>query len=126
MLPTLQPGELLLVDTLDPRVFGIHRGDIVVFQPPIQGYQGQSFVKRVVAIGGDDVTISGGYVFVDGDRLSAVAGTTPDTTFPDETDIRVPKGTVFVLGDNREESWDSRSYGTVPLTAVIGRVWLAL
>jgi signal peptidase I len=76
----------------------IQRGDIVIFHPPVEGYQGLAFVKRVVAVGGDVVTIRGGRVFVDGNAVGGASGTTPGTTFPDEAAVYVPDGAVFVLG----------------------------
>jgi len=115
--PTIQPGEHLLVrhglGVGDPEA-----GDIVMVDAPT----GQLMVKRVVALGGQRVGIRDGRLVVDGELRSE------PYTDPDAIDsvyfgpVTVPAGHVFVLGDNRFGSEDSREYGSLPLSAVQGKV----
>ncbi len=126
MFATLRPGELLLVDRLTPSFFAIGRGSIIVFHPPFEGGSTSAFVKRVVGVSGDTVLIEDGEVFVDGYRLREpyLAGGTRTDVSGGRLEVHVRPGTVFVLGDNRPSSWDSRGFGLVPLANVIGLAWL--
>lgn len=122
MEPTLHAGSVVLIDKLAPRLHRIERDDIVVFASP-QG--GSGSVKRVVALGGQQVAIRDADLYVDGIRI--------DEPQVDHSRIdglwfgpvTVPERAVFVLGDSRSGSVDSRVYGSVPLGAIIGRVALA-
>jgi signal peptidase I len=102
------------------------RGDIVVFNPPISS--AEPFIKRVIAVAGDTITIADGVVTVNGSALDetyleGVVTTCDASPFCDE--LVLPEGTVFVMGDNREHSLDSRSFGPVPLDYIIGMAWFA-
>jgi signal peptidase I len=148
MEPTLAVGQRVIVDRLTHRLGSHpHVGDILVFNPPAGaddercGTTGQgqdtpfpcsrplpvksseTFIKRVVGIGGDTVAIRDGHVIRNGRRVSepfaASCGGGSDCTF--SSPIRVPKGYVFMMGDNRGESDDSRFWGPVPISWVIGR-----
>jgi signal peptidase I len=117
MSPTIQPGDHLLVrhglGAGDPVV-----GDVVLVQAPT----GQLMVKRVVAVGGQRVGIRDGRLVVDGE-VQAEPYTDADAI--DSVyfgPVNVPAGHVFVLGDNRFGSEDSRKYGSLPLSAVEGTV----
>jgi signal peptidase I len=134
MLDTLQPGQHLLIDKITPRVDDYSRGDIVVFHP--NGDTSQTpYIKRVIGLGGEHVEIRGGSVWIDGTRLEEDDYTyrDPDTgenepTEPDggQSAWDVPVGSLFVLGDHRQESTDSRfgSVGFVGVDDVVGRAWL--
>jgi signal peptidase I len=134
MLDTLQPGQHLLIDKITPRVDEYSRGDIIVFHP--NGDTSQTpYIKRVIGLGGEHVEIRDGSVWIDGVRLHEDAYTyrDPDTgenepTEPDggESTWDVPVGSLFVLGDHRQESTDSRfgSVGFVGADDVVGRAWL--
>ena len=133
MLDTLQPQEHLLIDKLTPRFDDYSRGDIIVFHP--KGARDQTpYIKRVVAVGGEHVEIHDGSVWVDGVRLDEDAYTyrddegvnepTEPTTNQSEWDV--PEGALFVLGDHRAASTDSRSrqVGFVDVDDVVGRAFL--
>ena len=127
MVPTLRPGQHLLVDKLTPRFDDYSRGDVVVFRPPDAGDDETPFIKRVIGVGGDTIELRDGGVVVNGTPIneSYVAsdgGTEP--TRPDVDTWTVPAGELFLLGDHRTASDDSRSFGTVPVDRVIGRAWL--
>ena len=134
MLDTLQPGQHLLIDKITPRFDEYSRGDIIVFHP--SGDRDQTpFIKRVIGLGGEHVEIRDGSVHIDGQRLdeddytyvNARSGQN-ETTEPDggQSEWDVPAGSLFVLGDHRQESTDSRfeSVGFVDIDDVVGRAWL--
>jgi signal peptidase I len=134
MLDTLQPQQHLLIDKLTPRFDDYSRGDIIVFHP--NGERDQTpFIKRVIAVGGEHVEIRDGSVWIDGTRLDEDAYTYRDPRSGDNeptvatgqvTEWDVPEGALFVLGDHRQESTDSRrsSVGLVDTDDVVGRAWL--
>lgn len=127
MLSTLQDGEMVLVDKLTPRLGGITRGDIVVFEPPARdGDDGTPFIKRVIGLPGELVQLRRGRVLIDGVPLDESGYIYEDQpTVP--TDMlsawEVPDGSYFVLGDHRADSTDSRMgwLGMVPAERIIGR-----
>ncbi len=124
---TLEEGQYVLVDKLTPHFDSYSRGDIVVFQPPGDGAEAVPFIKRVIGIGGDRVGIRDGTVYVNEVALDEPYVFGGRTTAPeDTTDWTVPADSVFVMGDNRNNSTDSRSssIGPVPVANVIGRAWL--
>lgn len=125
MQPTLRTDERLLVNKMIYHLRPPRRGEVIVFRPPID--TDQDFVKRVVAVGGDTVQIRDGWVYVNGRRLDEpyVAYRGDVTTPP----FKVPAGTVWVLGDNRPNSEDSRTFGEVSLADIRGEailVWWPL
>jgi signal peptidase I len=119
MYPTLPSGAVLLIDKVTFLMRWPRRGDIVVTADPRTG---DPVVKRVVAIGGDSVGIDNGSLVVNG--ASVVEDYIDNDNMsgfyfgPD----RVPAGHVFVLGDNRADSIDSRTFGPVAVDDVDGRV----
>lgn len=122
MEPTLRPGSVVLVDKVGPRLRGVHREDIVVFASP---QDGREAVKRVVAVAGQQVAIRDADLYVDG-RL--VVEPQVDRSRIDGLwfgPVTVPDRAVFVLGDSRSGSVDSRVYGAVPLGSISGRVAVA-
>jgi signal peptidase I len=127
MEQTLLPGQYVLVDKLTPRFDPYKRGDIVVFQPPENPVPGQiPFVKRVIGLAGDVVEVKNGAVLINGQELSepyVYPGQVTDAIGGQERWV-IPAGEVFVLGDHREESSDSRVFGPVPVKNIIGRAWL--
>jgi signal peptidase I len=121
MEPTLHPGSVVLVDKIGPRLRGIHREDLVVFASP---QDGQESVKRVVAVAGQHVAIRDADLYVDDvlvDEPQVDHSRIDGLWFGPVT---VPDRAVFVLGDARSGSVDSRVYGAVPLGAIHGRVAL--
>lgn len=117
MRPTLVPGEHVLVDKVTYRLHSPRRGELVVFELPDGGLA----LKRVIGLPGDRVAIRDGVLFVDGRRVQEgyVDYESVDGTFFGP--LTVPRGQVFVLGDRRANSEDSRAFGPVPLVRVVGR-----
>jgi len=129
---TLEPDQYVLVDKLTPRFDTYKRGDIVVFQPPAGWVQvgGEPFIKRVVGVGGDTVELRDGDVFVNGVQLDEGYVYQDDGHAQATEDLAgvgrwpVPTGEVFLMGDHRGNSADSREFGPVDVRQVIGRASL--
>ena len=147
MEPQLQINDRIVVSKISYRLHEPRRGDIVVFDAPKDDDDGgddsalparilrtivqsiglappstDEYIKRVVALPGERVAARSGRVFVDGREL--IEPYLPDrTTTSDFEEVDVPPGTVFVLGDNRGNSADSRIFGAVPESTVVGRAF---
>ena len=119
MAPTLLAGDHVLVDKLAYRFSAPRRDDLVVFHSPSDG---EILLKRVVALGGDRVGIEDGVLVVNGRarREPYVDLERFDTAYFGP--VRVPAGSVFLLGDRRHDSVDSRRFGAVARDHLVGRV----
>jgi signal peptidase I len=134
MQNTIQDRQFVLVDRLTPRFDPYHRGDIVVFTPPIsvdESPDRKPFIKRVIGVAGDTVDIHDGKVFVNGTELDessyvySVDGVAQPTLPEDESHTwTIEPGWLFVMGDHRARSSDSRVFGQIEVDSVIGRAWL--
>jgi signal peptidase I len=129
---TLEPDQYVLVDKLTPKWDTYKHGDIVVFDPPDEWASAERtpFIKRVIGVGGDRVEIRDGKVFLNDIELIEPYVFQEDGK-PQETDDLllqerwvVPEGELFLMGDHRKSSADSREFGTVKVGRVIGRAWL--
>lgn len=130
---TLEPTQYVLVDKLSPRWDDYSRGDIVVFSPPTTWTSDPTpFIKRVIGLPGETVEIrDDGLVYVNGTALDEPytfkndAGLNePTVASPDQSRWVVPAGELFVMGDHRQASADSRVFGPIPISNVIGRAFL--
>ncbi|UTI62383.1 signal peptidase I [Paraconexibacter antarcticus] len=150
MLPTLKVGDRVLVNRLSHRLGSAPKvGQVVVFTPPagaeavparcgVQDRNGRAcpaptprrasttFVKRVVAVGGDRISIRGGHVIRNGvrERDAYTLPCRPDDGCDFPRAITIPRGDVFLMGDNRGNSDDSRFWGPIPRAWVIGQASL--
>lgn len=121
MEPTLGNGDRVLVNKVDYRASQPRRGDIVLIEAPPGWAIGDELVKRVVAVGGDTVEGTDGHLVVNG--AAPDEGYLPvGASTADFDPIEVPEGYVFVLGDNRPASVDSRAFGPIPEGTVTARV----
>jgi len=124
MESTLLQGDRVLVSKVDYRIGAPARGDIVVFNPTVDSVI--PYVKRIVAIGGDTIDIRDGVLLVNGKVAvyPEAHGTTvtqsPSITYP----LKIEAGQFFAMGDNRQFSQDSRSFGPQPDDRIIGKVIL--
>ncbi len=118
MQPHLYTGERVLANKLSYHLGEPRRGEIVIFEYPKD--RTQIYVKRVIGLPGETVAIHSGDVFINGRRLAE-----PYKTYEAHGDMAprtVPSGQYFVMGDNRDVSDDSRYWGDLPRTDVIGEV----
>jgi signal peptidase I len=127
MVPTLRVGDRLVVEKVSYHLHPPHHGDIIVFEPPaslqLQGYKpGQAFIKRVIGEPGDTIAVTQGKVLRNHAALREPYIAAPPTYFMGE--VTVPPDTVFVMGDNRNNSNDSHLWGFLPQQNIIGRAWM--
>lgn len=148
MLSTLEHKQYIVINKLAYHLGNPERGDIVVFRP--ESDPSKPFVKRVVGVAGDDILIRGGFVYVRPDGAEEYTkleepylnennyGRTyqdpPSSGNTDEIRFRVPEGRYFLMGDNRQNSLDSRSLKDengdpapyIQEESILGRVWVVL
>lgn len=148
MIPTLQIGDRVLVEKVSYHLTDPHRGNVVVFEKDLSGAapagdqpfwvdignavkdlfgfptgNDEDLIKRVIAVGGDTVEGKDGGVYVNGRRI-------PEPYLPDGTEtsafgpVQIPPGRLWVMGDNRGNSDDSRNFGTISESAVVGRAFV--
>jgi signal peptidase I len=146
MYPTLEDGQFLLVNSLayaevdverlarfvpgwDPGppaerylLHGPERGDIVIFHHPTGVHR--DLVKRVIGLPGETVQIRRGTVFINGNALIEPYVNQADPPIGNMAPVRVPEGSYFVMGDNRNQSQDSRVLGPIPGDLIVGRAFL--
>jgi signal peptidase I len=130
---TLLPDQYVLVDKLTPHWAPYNRGDIIVFDPPETWAPAGSvpFIKRIIGLPGDTVELRDGSVYVndillDEPYINKDENGDPQTTDPQAAGKTwvIPPGQLLVMGDNRQNSADSRSFGPIEISHVIGRAWL--
>jgi signal peptidase I len=136
MEPTLMINDRIMVDKLSYHLHGVHQGDIVVFStPPAENCGGApvaDLVKRVIGLPGETVALSRGQVYVDGKLLAEPwltaaeqQATVPGPSHAPYSLVRpytVPAGQVYVMGDNRTVSCDSRYWGPIRESSIVGKV----
>ena len=132
MEPTLQIGDRIVVDKLAVRFGTVNRGDVVVFHSPARedcaGVHDPILVKRVIGLPGDTLYSIGNIIYVDGHALderwphSEPLG--PPAVATPRHPVHVAPGRYFMVGDNHFNSCDSRYWGTVPRSAIIGKVFM--
>ena len=122
--PTCEPDRLL-VDKLSYHLHTEHRGDVVVFtRPPGAPSTDADLVKRVVGLSGETVRASAGVVYVNDRALTEPYVATACNGTRDFGPTTVPAGDVFVMGDNRCNSLDSRSFGPIAKSTIVGRAFV--
>ncbi|MEB3187194.1 MAG: signal peptidase I [bacterium] len=139
MLPTLLVGDRLIVEKVSYRLSPPRAGDIVVFTPPDEAslaahhdLGNNAFIKRVIGVAGDRLAVDDGVVYRNGKPLSEPYireepvyrlpdPDNPVAYFHEGSDILIPAGHVFVMGDNRNNSLDSHVWGFLPVDKIIGR-----
>ncbi len=128
MYSTLEEGDYLIINRMAYKFGDPQRGDIIVFESDLQQDDGTSkdLVKRVIGVGGDTVKIENSKVYVNGTELDEPY--IDDQITEGNVDTVVPEGTVFVLGDNRDISLDSRyeQVGFINESDILGKVFVRL
>lgn len=122
MIPTIQLGDRVLCDRVSYRFHAPRPGEIIVFRNPMAG--SIPLVKRIIAVGGQTLEIKEGYVYIDGVRQEEPY-IAPERrgTYSSVRPCTVPEGMLWVMGDNRIESGDSRIFGPIPVSDVLGRAF---
>ncbi len=117
MEPTLQIGDRIIVSKLNYHFTEPARGDVMVFRFPLD--PDRDFVKRVIAVGGQTVSFRDSQLYIDGTPVEENY-LPDDLRFPDFGPVKVPEDNYFMMGDNRNNSDDSRRWGPLPEEYVIG------
>jgi signal peptidase I len=134
MVPTLKIGDRVLVNKLSYNVHDVNRGDLIVFERP-PGETDESvkdLIKRVVGLPGDQIVIKNNSVYINGTQLDEnylPAGTLTKQgrlDCEDATPCVVPDDSIWVMGDNREHSYDSRYFGPIKQDTIVGRAFLRI
>jgi signal peptidase I len=130
MEPTLQIGDRIVVSKLSVKLGTIHRGDILVFKAPkaVLGDCGDSvsdLVKRVIGLPGDHLTSKGNTIYVNSQPL-AQPWTHKEPLSRSIGNVTVPANHYFMMGDNQTWSCDSRYWGSIPRSSVIGKALLRI
>jgi signal peptidase I len=118
MEPTLMVNDRILVAKFLYRFEPVQRGDVIVFRYPLNPQR--DFVKRVIGLPGNVAQLKEGVVYINGQRISE-KGYTIQPDYGNYGPVTVPRGDYFVLGDNRNNSEDSRFFGYVPRANIIGK-----
>lgn len=134
MEPTLEINDRLIVEKLSNYTHSVHRGDILVFYPPMEnpahpnaltstmrwlGLTGdEAYIKRVIGLPGESIEVHNGKVLVNGKALTEPYIKEPP--FYDMARITIPPDSLFMMGDNRNNSADSHVWGTLPEANIIG------
>ncbi len=127
MEPTFDTGEYLIVDELTYHLGNPHRGDVIVFKYPKDPTQ--YFIKRVIGLPGETVRIEDGKVSItkaDGTTLNREETYIKNIGNGSDMQVTLPPDQFFVLGDNRPESSDSRYWGLLPRSDIVGRAFVRL
>lgn len=132
MLPTFEDSQYILTDKLSYRFGTPQRGDVIVFKSPQNG--AVDFIKRIIGMPGEKIKLVNGKVMIlsptypEGYTLNETytngAPTKPDAKLQEGEEYLIPPGQYFVMGDNRNHSSDSRSFGAVTRESIIGRAWI--
>jgi signal peptidase I len=146
MEPTLDVGQRVLVDRVSKHFSGFHRGQIVVFKPPVGADEDRcgvpktsdepcpkptpqrsdtNFIKRIVGVPGDRLSVVAGHVYIDGKPLKEpyIRDDASCDICQEPRPITIPPGYFFMMGDNRGQSADSREWGPVPKKWIIGKAF---
>jgi signal peptidase I len=140
MEPTLQIGDRIVVDKLSYHLHAVGRGDIVVFSTPrnenCAGPPVADLVKRIIGLPGEVISLQDGRVYINGQFLPEpwLPAADRDATFAGPSTqpyalhhpYKIPQGHVYVMGDNRPESCDSRYWGTISESTIVGKVDLRI
>lgn len=122
MEPNYEDHEYLLIDELSFRFREPKRGEVVVFKYPND--TSQYFIKRVIGLPGDNIEVRDEGVFVNGTQLDESSYLSPTLATGMTASTTVPSGSYFLMGDNRPSSLDSRVFGPVQRSYIVGKTWI--
>ena len=127
MRPNVEHGDRILVNKITYRFIEPERGDVIVFKPPFN--ETKNYIKRVIGLPGEAVEIVNGITYVytiDGDKLTLDEPYESEPSTRDSAKKFIPEGQYYVMGDNRNNSNDSRSGWLVPEENIVGKAWLSI
>lgn len=116
MLPTLENGDKLIVNKIGYKLGDVKRSDVIVFH----ANENEDYVKRIIGLPGDTVVCQEDQLYINGELIEEPY--LEDYEVTGDFNVSVPDGKLFVLGDNREDSWDSRHFGFIDMEQVVGKV----
>lgn len=126
MYPTFKNGQYLLANKLAYKLGEIHRGDVIIFKHS----ETYDYIKRVIGLPGEQLSLRDGKIYINGtvldesNYLSSSVITNGGNYLHEGETITVPEGKVFVCGDNRPGSSDSREFGPIEQSVIKGKVWV--
>lgn len=130
MEPTLMVGDRVVVNKLSYRMHDVNRGDVIVFKRPPRAPSGpnepKQLIKRVIGLPGDTVLARDGKVYINDKLLNEPYLPAGTMTLDMDNPLIVPKGQLWVMGDNRTHSGDSRVFGTIDKDTIIGRAFFII
>lgn len=126
MEPNFHNGEYILTDKISYRLHSPNRGDVIVFHSPQD--ERVDFIKRIIGVPGDSIKVASGHIYLNGQKLTENYVNDPGQVLAgrflrENTEITVPSGEYFVMGDNRNHSSDSREWGLVSTGGIVGRAF---
>lgn len=129
MHPNFPNAEYLLTEKVTYYTKAPARGDVIVFKAPPEISEEDEYIKRVIAVPGERVRVSGGHVYINDellkeDYLADTVYTAGGSFLKDDQEYTVPEGKYFVMGDNRPHSLDSRFFGPITKDTMSGRAWV--
>lgn len=122
MVPSIMPNDRLFVERVTHRFEGIKRGEVIVFKPPLDTGLKDDLIKRLIALPGDTVEVKNGKLYVNDQEKNE-----PYLAEPIQYNMQkltVPEGKIFVLGDNRNLSYDSHEWGFAEINSVKGKAFI--
>lgn len=122
MVPTIMPGDRLFVEKITYRFQGLERGEVIVFKPPAQSQLKDDLIKRLIALPGDTVEVKNGKLYVN-DQPQDEPYLAEEIQYTMKK-MEVPSDKIFVLGDNRNRSFDSHEWGFAELSSVKGKAFI--
>src|SRR3989344_6877962 len=132
MEPNLSNGQYILTDKISYRFDKPRRGDIIVFKAPVD--PNFDYIKRIIGLPGESIQIKGGKIiikntthpkgFVLEEPYKINGSDQPGTLLEDNREFKISEDNYFVLGDNRNQSFDSREWGELSRKNIIGKTWL--
>jgi signal peptidase I len=126
MYPTLKTHDRVLVNKLSYKLHDVHRGDIVVFTKPEKEVSDiKDLVKRVIGLSNETIEAHDNHIYVNGRRLSEKY-LPRGTVTSDFEPVKIPDGRIWVMGDNRTRSEDSRVFGPIRESSIVGRVFVRI
>jgi signal peptidase I len=124
MFATLDDNDYLIADKIAYRLHAPQRGDIVILRPPTDN--SKDFIKRVIALPGEQLIVRDGAVFINGHHLNEPYLPEQWTVFNNLSVTTIPPNQYFVMGDNRNRSQDSRTFGPISRDRIDGRAWFRI